>query len=81
MKELLKGEDKESLQKAMDDLNKARMKLGEAMYKDQAAAGAAPGGATATDARAAGGPDAAAGAAGGQTKGPDDVIDAEYEVK
>ena len=80
VKELLKGEDKESLQKAMDDLNKARMKLGEAMYKDQAAAGAAPGGATATDARAAGGPDAAA-SAGGEKKGPDDVIDAEYEVK
>ncbi|HUO10868.1 MAG TPA: molecular chaperone DnaK [Phycisphaerae bacterium] len=77
VKELLKGEDKDALQKAYDDLNKARMKLGEAMYKAQAEAAAAPGGATATDARAAGGPEAAA----GQKKGPDDVIDAEYEVK
>jgi molecular chaperone DnaK len=80
VKELTKGEDKDALQKGMDDLNKARMKLGEAMYK--ATADAAGAGATATDARAAGGPDAAAAGAGeGQKKGPDDVIDAEYEVK
>ena len=56
------------------------LKLGEAIYK---ATGAAPGaeGATATDARAAGTAPADAGAAGGSKKGPDDVIDAEYEVK
>jgi len=78
VKELMKGEDKDSLQKALEDLHKARMKLGEAAYKP------AEGGATATDARAAGtpppGPGAEAGA-GGEKKGGDDVIDAEYEVK
>ena len=80
VKELAKGEDKDALQKGLDELNKARMKLGEAMYK--ATADAAGAGATATDARAAGGPEAAAAGAGeGQKKGPDDVIDAEYEVK
>jgi len=77
VKDVMKGEDKDALQKSLDELNKARMKLGEAMYKAQQAApgGAAPGAdATATDARAA---------AGDQTKkkGGDDVIDAEYEVK
>ncbi len=78
VKELVKGEDKDALQKAVDDLQKAAMKLGEAVYKAQEAAGA--GGATATDARAAGAqPDAAAGSPG--KKGGDDVIDAEYEVK
>jgi molecular chaperone DnaK len=82
VKELVKGEDKDQLQKGLDDLNKARMKLGEAMYKAQAEAGAAGGpGATATDARAAGGEPAGGAAAGGAGKGPDDVIDAEYEVK
>src|SRR3954462_236681 len=74
VKELMKGEDKDSLQKALEDLHKARMKLGEAIYKGQEAAGAA--GATATDARSAGGqPGAgagAAGAAGDGKKGGDD---------
>src|SRR3954471_14617385 len=51
VKELMKGEDKDSLQKALEDLHKARMKLGEAMYK-----AGDTGGATATDARAAGTP-------------------------
>ncbi len=76
VKEVLKGEDKDALQRALEDLNKARMKLGEAMYK---AAGEQAG------AAGAAGPDAAAagGAPGGEApkKGPDDVIDAEYEVK
>jgi molecular chaperone DnaK len=81
VKELIKGEDKDALQKAVDDLQKAGMKLGEAVYKAQeAAGGAASAGPTATDARAAGGaPGGAADDAG--KKGGDDVIDAEYEVK
>src|ERR1043165_5788225 len=54
VKELVKGEDKDSLQRALDELNKARMKLGEAIYKAQGAAAGGPAGATATDARAAG---------------------------
>jgi len=79
VKELTKGEDKAALQKGLDDLNKVLMKLGEEIYKSQQAATAAPGDATATDARAAAGDQP--GAAPGPKKGPDDVIDAEYEVK
>ena len=81
VKELVKGEDKASLEHALEDLNKARMKLGEAIYKATAEAsaaagaapGAAPGGPSATEQRAAGDT--------GAKKGGDDVIDAEYEVK
>ena len=59
VKETMKGEDKDALQKALDELQKARMKLGEAIYKAQGEAG----GATATDARAQGSqPGAGAGA-------------------
>jgi molecular chaperone DnaK len=78
VKELAKGEDKDALQKGIDDLQKAAMKLGEAVYKAQEGSGGATAsaGPTATDARAAG---AAPGA--GDKKGGDDVIDAEYEVK
>lgn len=75
VKEALKGEDKTALERAVEELNKARMKLGEAIYAasaQQAAAGGAPG---AAPEGAAPGPDAA------PKKGPDDVIDAEYEVK
>ncbi len=81
LRDLAKGEDKASLERAVEDLNKARMKLGEAIYKSAAdaagaGAGAGPaGGPTATDDRAQGEAPPAAG------KGPDDVIDAEYEVK
>src|SRR3954469_15365588 len=64
VKELMKGEDKDALAKSLEDLHKARMKLGEAIYKAQeAAGGAGPG---AADARAQGAPGAGAGAAGGQ---------------
>jgi molecular chaperone DnaK len=76
VKELLKGEDKDALQRGLDDLQKVLMKLGEAVYKAKEAGGQ---------------PDAAAGQAGGAPgagrtgdegkKGGDDVIDAEYEVK
>jgi len=71
VKELAKGDDKDSLQRGLDDLNKARMKLGEAIYK---ATGAAEGGAAAAE-------NGAPAAESGEKKGPDDVIDAEYEVK
>jgi molecular chaperone DnaK len=77
VKELLKGEDKAPLETALEDLNKARMKLGEAIYKanaDASAAQGAPGaGPSATEQRAAG--------ETGAKKPGDDVIDAEYEVK
>ena len=76
VKELIKGEDKETLQKGVEELNKARMKLGEAIYKASAAQQGA-GGPTATDARAAGEQPPT----DGKKPGGDDVIDAEYEVK
>ncbi len=54
VKEAGKGEDKDALQKALEELQKSSMKLGEAVYKAQEAAGAASG-STATDAARAGG--------------------------
>jgi molecular chaperone DnaK len=75
VKELIKGEDKDALQRGLDDLQKAAMKLGEAVYKAKEAAGAAGApGAQPGAGGAAPGPDAG-------KKGGDDVIDAEYEVK
>jgi molecular chaperone DnaK len=60
----LQGEDVEAIKARTNDLMQAQMKLGEAMYKAQQAAGGAPG-------------DAGAGSDGdGQAK--DDVIDAEF---
>ena len=80
-KEAMKTEDKGAIEKAMENLNRARMKLGEAIYK--ATAGAAAGAPGAGAAAAAEPPSGAepppSGAAG--KKSPDDVIDAEYEVK
>jgi molecular chaperone DnaK len=73
VKELMKGEDKDGLQRGLEDLQKVLMKLGEAVYKAKEAAGAA--GAA---------PDGQTGGAPGEQpgkKGGDDVIDAEYEVK
>jgi molecular chaperone DnaK len=76
VKELLKGEDKDALQRGMDDLQKVLMKLGEAVYKAKEAAGG-----DAAAAGPAGGAPGAGGTAEGGKKGGDDVIDAEYEVK
>jgi molecular chaperone DnaK len=64
----LEGSDPEALKKASDRLSQAAMKLGEAMYKAQAAAGATA--------------EPGAGAAGGSDNaGPHDdkVVDAEFE--
>ena len=58
----LEGEDVEAIKARSNDLMQAQMKLGEAMYKAQQAAGAAG--------------DASADAGGAQAK--DDVIDAEF---
>ncbi len=63
MRTALQGEDVEAIKARTNDLMQAQMKLGEAMYKAQQAAGAAG------DAGAAAG-------AGAQAK--DDVIDAEF---
>ena len=60
----LQGEDVEAIKARTNDLMQAQMKLGEAMYKAQQAAGGAPG-------------DAGAGS-GGEGQAKDDVIDAEF---
>jgi molecular chaperone DnaK len=78
VKEALKGDDKTAIERGLEDLNKARMQLGEAIYKaSQGGAAGQPGGEApgATEQRASGAGDA------GAKKGGDDVIDAEYEVK
>jgi len=71
LREALKGDDAQAIQRAMDGLNEASHKVAQQMYES---AGATPG--------AAPGPEAAPGAerpAG--EKGDEDVIDAEYDVK
>jgi molecular chaperone DnaK len=76
VKEALKSEDGERIKKTVETLEAARLKLGEAMYKDQAAAAGAPGSEGTPP------PGAEAGAAPeGEKKKDEDVIDAEYEVK
>ena len=63
LKEALKGNDAEAITAKTNALQQASMKLGEAMYKQQA------------DQQPGGGPDA--GAAGGEAN-KDDVVDAEF---
>jgi molecular chaperone DnaK len=75
LKEALKSEDGERIKKTVETLEAARLKLGEAMYKDQAAAAGAtppPGAEQPADQGAP--PE-------GEKKKDEDVIDAEYEVK
>ena len=71
LKEALKGDDAAAIKAKTDALAQAAMKLGEAMYKAQAASagGAGPG-----DGGAAGGA-----AGGGKAKPEDKVVDADYE--
>ena len=63
LKEALKGDDAEAITAKTNTLQQASMKLGEAMYKQQA------------EQQPGGGPDA--GAAGAEAK-KDDVVDAEF---
>ena len=58
----LQGEDVEGIKARTNDLMQAQMKLGEAMYKAQQAAGGTPG----------------EGGAGAEGQAKDDVIDAEF---
>jgi len=74
-KEALKGDDKDTIEKSLENMNRARMKLGEEIYKATAAAGATGGSPSGAAEQRASGEQA------GAKKGPDDVIDAEYEVK
>ena len=73
LRDNLKADDAEAIRRAIDAVNNATMKVGEAMY---AGAGAADAG------NATGGPDVAPEAESDRAKASDeDVIDAEYEVK
>ena len=76
LKDALKGDDGDIIKAKTDALMTISQKLGEAIYKSQAAAAGAPG----TDGAA---PEAQSdrATAGDAAKKDDDVIDAEYEVK
>jgi len=76
LRDALKSEDADRIKKTMDALQQVAQKLGEEMYKAQAAqAGAAPGGPQ------PGASDRATAGASAGGKKDEDVIDAEYEVK
>ncbi len=81
LKDALKSEDGERIKKTVETLEAARLKLGEAMYKQQAAAGGAAPGAQEAAGGAGEGAGGAGAAPGGEQKKDEDVIDAEYEVK
>lgn len=69
LKEALKGEDIEKIKSAQSELMTSAQKIGQALYAQQGAEGAAPAGAA-----------AGAGEAAGSTSAPssdDDVVDAE----
>ena len=72
LKEAVKGDDGEAIKRALESLEKASHKVAEAMYQAASAQQGAPEG------EAAGGQEPAA---DDKSKGDDDVIDAEYEVK
>ena len=69
LEEKLKGEDKAAIEAGIEELSKASMELGKAVYEAEAAK---------TAGAASGGDDAASPA---EEATDDDVIDAEYEVK
>jgi molecular chaperone DnaK len=78
LKEALKGEDSAAIKAKTDALALAAMKLGEAMYKAQAASAGGPGGAAGGDGSGAS-PGAGQGGAEGASKPEDKVVDADYE--
>ena len=83
LRDALKTDDGEVINKKIEQLNESVMKMGEAVYKDVNAAAAAAAAAAGAGA-AAGGPGPEAQSDRGTTgnaKKDDDVIDAEYEVK
>ncbi|MEM7165964.1 MAG: molecular chaperone DnaK [Planctomycetota bacterium] len=70
------GQDAAAITAAIDGLQQASQEFGKQIYEKAAAAGAAEGG------PGAAGPDASAGASGGEAAdGADDIIDADFEVK
>jgi len=71
LEDKLKGDDKQAIEAALKQLNDASIELGKAVYQSTSSAGGGPG-------RGDGQPGGAKPAGAGK---PDDVIDAEYEVK
>ncbi len=78
LRENLKGDDGDAIKKSMENVQKVSQKLGEEMYKAQAAGAGAPGGAT-PGSEGGAAPEAQSDRDG--AKKDDDVIDAEFEVK
>jgi molecular chaperone DnaK len=68
VKQAAKGDDAEAIKRAVNDLQQASHAMAQHLYTQKPTGGATPG------------PDGAA-ASGGDGKGKDDVIDAEFEVK
>jgi molecular chaperone DnaK len=79
LKEAIKGEDAESIKKAIDNLGVAGQELGKVLYEEAAKkqAASAPGGDSTTQAP----PPPQPGEDEVRRKKPDDVIDAEFEAK
>jgi heat shock 70kDa protein 1/2/6/8 len=73
LEEAVKSDDVERMKAAQEELRKEAMKMGEAMYGQPGADGAAPGGPGGEQ-----GPGAGAGPSTGANKDSDDVIDAEF---
>src|SRR5581483_1611910 len=68
LKKVITGDDAEAIKKAAEELSQASMKLGEAMYKDQAAKAQEGTGSSNGDAPKS-----------EEDKGKDGAVDAEYE--
>ena len=82
LEEVLKGDDKGAIQKAMDDLQSASHKLTEILYQEAAKAQNAAGGAGTADTSGPGESTQASSSAGSSSKEDDgDVKDADFEVK
>ncbi len=83
LEEVLKGDDKAAIQKAMEDLQSASHKLSEILYQEAAKAQSAAGAGASADASAPG-PEAGASSSssgGGSDSDEGDVKDADFEVK
>ena len=74
--EKVKGDDKDALERAVSELEKASMELGRVIYEAEAEKQKAAAGADAAGDAGDAAPDADASSSGG-----DDVVDAEFEVK
>jgi molecular chaperone DnaK len=74
VKEALKGEDNDAVKAAVESLNTKVSAVSADLYKQAAAQAGAPGSVEQPP------PDATPGSTPGQAKGPDDVVDADFEM-